>query len=487
MKFFYSFMFLLVFQDAFPNILYIGTGSGAVVKKDMAALRSGDTLAIRSGSYERGGSFSNLRNITIINYGGVVDFGQSVDIGNLAAVTISGAGMRGLQYGIRFQQMKCNAFFVEAPCNHLSLAWCEYRNLDGNVLDASHFFTSYNGDTATMALYKTTISHQKLVHSGPLFVGSWASTTSFQNVVDSIAFLHVIVDSTNSDVCQVLGQSIYRMLASDWRITGPCANGKHDAGIFQMTGNGTLRNIYRHGGFGYLWRIWNVGLNGRANSYMYNCIDLSSDAYGTIDTRISAADTSTGNNIPFCRGGNMHVLNNTSGNKRNATHYVSVLVVAGQFFSKSGYSLEVRNNLSFNNITDNANPLVKQNTGDPLTDTSNNIYAKDPIQSGILSDTVDCRLNLSGPAIDRALPEPFIKTDIEGIPRPSGEAADIGAREFPGSGTRHPGHAYFPKKYLFIGAGLIALTALILAQKKPVHPKNGNPPVNTRNQPFREG
>ncbi|MDP4131787.1 MAG: choice-of-anchor Q domain-containing protein, partial [Bacteroidota bacterium] len=448
MKLFYSFLLLFVFQEALSNTFYIGTGSGAVIKKDMNGLHPGDTLAILSGHYEKGGSFSNLKYITIINSGGALYFGQSVYIGNLTHVTICGAGFAGLKYGIRFENMKGNAFFLEAPCNHLSISFCEYRNLDGNALDASHFFTSYNGDTATMALYKTTISDQKLIHSGALFVGSWASTTSFQNVVDSIAFLKIIVDSTGSDVCQVLGQSIYRMLASDWRITGPCPNGKHDAGIFQMTGNGTLRNIYRRGGFGYLWRIWNVGLNGRANSYMYNCIDLSTDAYGTIDTRISAGDTTTGNSVPFCRGGNMHVLNNTTGNKRNATHYVSVLVVAGQFYSQNGYSLEVRNNLSFNNITDNANPLIKQNTGDQLTDTSNNIYTKDPITSGILSDTVDCRLNPSGSAIDQAVPEPFIKTDIEGIPRPAGEASDIGARESPGTGALHSRHTYFPKKYL---------------------------------------
>ncbi len=453
----------------------------------MQGLHPGDTLAIRSGNYEKGGSFSNLKNITIINSGGILDFGQSVSLGRLSHVSISGAGVKGLKYGIRFQHYKGNAFTLAGSCSRLSISFCEYINMDGTVLDASTFFTVYNGDPATLALFRTTISNQKLVHSGALFVGSWASTASFQNVVDSIAFLNIIIDSTESDVVQVLGSSIYRLMASDWRITGPCPNGKHDAGIFQTHGNGTLRNIYRRGGWGYLWRVWNVGLNGRADSYVYNCIDLSSDCYGTLDVRMEAEDTTTGNQVPYCRGASMHVLNNTSGNKKNAVHYVSVLVIAGQFFSKNGYVLEIRNNLSFNTATDNANTLVKQNTEDPLTDTSNNIYVADPIASGILLDTVDCRLNPSGRAIDRAVSIPFINSDIDGIRRPVGKAADIGAREFPNVNAAPGVHASIPKKYVFIGIGLIAVAALILTVKKAAGKGSGNSTSGFHNQPSNEG
>ncbi|MFI5123786.1 MAG: choice-of-anchor Q domain-containing protein [Chitinophagales bacterium] len=472
MKCLFTLLLLLIFGSAFPRTLVIGTGSGVVVKNDMNGLHAGDTLAIRSGFYEKGGAFSNLSHISIINYGGLLDFGQTVSLGNLSQVSISGNGVKDLLYGIRFQHMKGSAFFVEAPCNHLSIAFCLYRNLDGIALDASRFFTRYTGDTATMALYKTRLSHQKLLHSGPLFTGSWAGTGSFQNVVDSIAFLNIIIDSSSSEGNQVIGSSVYRMLADHWTITGPTPNGKHDAGIFQTAGNGTLRNIYRRNGWGYLWRLWNVGLNGRTDSYMYNCIDLSSDAYGTIDYRIAAADTTTGSEIPFCRGGNMHILNNTTGNKRNGTHYVSVLVVAGRFFSENGYTLEIRNNLCFNNISDNANRIVKQNTADPLSDTSNNIYVQDPIASGILLDTIECRLNHSGAAIDRAVPVSFIHSDIDGIIRPSGKAADIGAREYSGPGIVEPGRAVIPKKYFYGGLALLFTAVIIFLRKKAVRGKN---------------
>ena len=95
--------------------------------------------------------------------------------------------------------------------------------------------------------------------------------------------------------------------------------------------------------------------------------------------------------------------------------------------------------------------IVKQNTADPLSDTSNNIYVQDPIASGILLDTIECRLNPSGAAIDRAVPVSFIHSDIDGIIRPSGKAADIGAREYSGPGIVEPGQAVIPKKYFYRG------------------------------------
>jgi hypothetical protein len=428
MKIVFTFCFLIFTMRTFSHTIYTGTGSGSVIQNDMTGLKPGDTLAIRAGRYEKGGSFSNLTGITIINYHGAIYFGNTVSLGNLKKVSISGSGWHENKYGIRFVNMKGDAFLLEAPCSALSISYCEYHNLDGIAFNASRFFTTYTGDPSTCALYKTSFHYQKLVHSGAFFVGSWAANAQFQNVIDSIAFLNFTVDSTSSDGNQVLGHSIYRMLASHWQITGPCPNGNRDVGIFQTSGNGTVCNVYRKDGWGYLWRAWNLGLNGRAESYLYNCIDLNTDNYGTIDTRIDPADTTMGNRIPFCRGGNMHVLNNTIGNKRTP-NYVSQLVIAGNFCSSGGYRLEVRNNLCFNTIAVGADPIIKQNTSDPLRDTSNNLYSVNPIRAGILTDTVLCYLNPSGPAVDRAITYSFISSDIDGVTRPQGKNSDIGARE----------------------------------------------------------
>jgi hypothetical protein len=70
---------------------------------------------------------------------------------------------------------------------------------------------------------------------------------------------------------------------------------------------------------------------------LYNCIDLNTDNYGTIDTRVEAGDM-TAETRPFCRGANMHVFNNTIGNKRTV-NYVSQPVIAS-LRSSSGYRLK---------------------------------------------------------------------------------------------------------------------------------------------------
>lgn len=474
-------------RQVFSRTLITGTGRGSIIQNNMGSLKSGDTLAIRTGIYEKGGSFSNLTGITIINYQGIVDFGRTVSLGNLKSVSISGSGFKGETYGIRFRNFKGDAFNLQAACNSLSISYCEYRNLEGTAFNAGRFFISYTGDSTTFALYKTSFYYQKLVHSGSLFTGSWAANALFQNVVDSIAFLHIIVDSTSSDVCQVLGHSIYRMLASHWRVTGPCPNGKHDAGIFQTSGNGTVCNVYRKDGWGYLWRVWNLGLNGRADSYLFNCIDLNTDNYGTIDTRIEGEDTTIGNNIPFIRGSNMHVLNNTIGNKRTI-NYVSQLVIAGTFCSDNGYLLEVRNNLCFNTVSTGADPIIKQNTSDKLRDTSNNLYVKDPIAAGILIDTIECKLNPLGTAIDHGITYSFIPTDIDGIHRPMGKSSDIGAREFPGTAVSpSPNHGATPGKWQFfvVGALLAVIFVLLYGKRAPENKENSRNLF--RSQPLTNG
>jgi hypothetical protein len=73
-------------------------------------------------------------------------------------------------------------------------------------------------------------------------------------VVDSIAFLHILVDSNSSDVIQVVGHSIYRMLASHWRITGPCPNGTR---VFSRISETTVCNIYRKA-VGVICSVWNL-------------------------------------------------------------------------------------------------------------------------------------------------------------------------------------------------------------------------------------
>ncbi len=77
----------------------------------------GDTLAIRAGHYEKGGTFSNLTGITIINYQGMVDFGNTVTLGNLQMVSITGSGWKKAVYGFRFRISGGMLFCLRLPAD----------------------------------------------------------------------------------------------------------------------------------------------------------------------------------------------------------------------------------------------------------------------------------------------------------------------------------------------------------------------------------
>src|SRR5450631_2053326 len=66
MKIVFTISFLIFCLSVYSHTVIVGTGSGAVIQEDMQGLKPGDTLAIRSGMYEIGGSFSRLEGITII-------------------------------------------------------------------------------------------------------------------------------------------------------------------------------------------------------------------------------------------------------------------------------------------------------------------------------------------------------------------------------------------------------------------------------------
>jgi hypothetical protein len=448
---------IIIFALFFPALplfatkILIGHKTGSVEKVGMQGLRPGDTLVIRAGDYMQGGEFRDLRDITIINDQGIVRFGAGLVIGSLTGVTITGAGDSALRYGLRFSNLEGDAITVDAPCSGLRIFNCQYDSVRGNIMSVYKLFTTYTGADSTLALFKTVIANQRLVHSGTLLTGSFDVVGSFHNVIDSISFYNIIIDTTLNDGNEVSGNSIYRMSAHDWIIRGGTPYGEHDVGVFMTHGNGSVFNIYRTGGWGYLWRLWNVGLNGRGESYLYNCIDLGTANYGTIDTRIDPDDTTTGREKPFLRGGNMHVLNNTSGNKKDVVDYVSVLVVAGNFFPQNGYTLEIRNNLSFHNIIRNTSGIVMINTDHPVTDTSNNLYVEDPIASGVLSDTVLRQIRPGSPSREKVQ---FADPSI------------IGARELPANDRDQWRSSVFlagiRMRFLLIPAGVLASALLFL-------------------------
>ena len=420
--------FISFFLQVSAKTVVIGTGSGNISETSMNGLIAGDILAIKPGTYS-GATFSNLSGVSIINNGGLVTFTGGISISNLTNVTISGKGLAGLTYGFLFKNAN-TPFAIRGKCSGLRIYNVDNNATKGDFIDASGYVTTYNGTVASKLLYKTAIANIRLTGSGGLLMGAFAATTSFQNVIDSIAVFNIIISNTITNGNQILGNSIYHLYAHDWTVTGQTPNGATDVGIIQICGNARVHSINRNGGYGYIMRIWNVGLDGVSDSYLYNCIDLNSWMYGTIDTRVDPTMLTGGTKPPFATGGNIHILNNTTGNKTESNGYTTVLAIIGNF---TGYKCEVRNNVSFNNHIYQSNPIFQLNNTSPLTDTSNNLAFTTAEIGSVLVDDVNCYLKSGSPAINKGCAEAFIIADIGGVSRPQGGIIDIGAREYNGT------------------------------------------------------
>ncbi len=416
---------LLTVHSVLAKTIVIGNGSGTIKQNSMDGLQEGDVLAITPGTYT-GAEFSHLRNISIINHGGLVVFTETVSISSLYNTTISGTGTKKIFYGFRFDSLRSRAFATSGNFYGLRIYNCEFINVSDIILDVSDNDARYTGDTATIKLYKTTLANLHLVKCGLLLEGFYGTPDKLTDIIDSIAIFYIKIDTTIANGQAIAAGAIYRMDIHDWKVNNfalnPSLSG--DIGLIHTNGNGSVYNIYRHGGRGYIWREWNTGLNGVSESYIYNVIDLATNAYGFIDTRIDQSYFTGGDRIPFTTGGNMHVINNTIGNKSD-NRYVAPVVIMG---FQGPYKTEVRNNLAFNI----KGSIMINNSGTDYNpnDSSTNIeFSADQILS-VLSDTVMCLIKQKPSSIvDHGTPIPFLKTDIGGVKRPKGEGFDIGARE----------------------------------------------------------
>jgi hypothetical protein len=120
----------------------------------------------------------------------------------------------------------------------------------------------------------------------------------------------------------------------------------------------------------------------------------------------------------------MHIFNNTIGNKTDDRYVTPVVILGVQY----GYKTEVRNNLAFNI----KGFMMNNNSGSDYNqaDSSTNLIFNGSQILDVLSDTIYCLIRHKKSAVvDKGTNIPFIKTDIGGVPRPHGDAFDIGARE----------------------------------------------------------
>ncbi len=411
-----SFLFsalLILFSTASlqAKTLVIGSGSGYISVPDMTGLNPGDTLAITSGQYS-GAAFNLLTGITITNNGGAVMFNGQVTLNTLAECVFSGFQFSNIP-GIAIRWDGNSRRCIEKNISFMDCA--------GNTNDASDH-NVYNGDTSSLKLYMCSFDSLTLFRSGMLLMGGWGEAKDLECYMDSIVLSRIKIDSTLTNGNEVRG-IIFRIDAHDWKVTYKGTNTlSGDIGIFFMNGNGSIHNIYRFGGRGYIIRIWNVGLKQPGNTYYYNNIDLNSTQYGSLDTRVDPVEFTQ-----YTTGGNCYIFNNTSGNKEDHIGYWSSLAVVGMF--SPPWICQTRNNLGFNLTTNGKPPItMNQSSNTWISDSSNNMYFDKP--DGIV-DPVTCVPADSSPVIGKGLTLALVQDDYYHNPRIG--AYDIGAVQHGGA------------------------------------------------------
>lgn len=266
------FLLLISIATVQAKTIVIGAGFGFISVPNMNGLNPGDVLAVSPGTYS-GGSFSNLKGITITNNGGTVIFTDKVTLVSLVECTFS---------NFQFRNVPDIAIRWDGNFRRCIEKNITFFNVGGNANDAQDH-NMYTGDTSSLKFYLCSFDSLTLYRTGMVLQGSWGDALAGYCYMDSVVLSRIKVDSTLTNGTEVRGV-FFRIDAHDWKVTYKGINtGHNDIGIFYISGNGYFHDIYRFGGRGYILRIWCVGLGSVSNSYIYNNIDLNSTIYGTVD------------------------------------------------------------------------------------------------------------------------------------------------------------------------------------------------------------
>ena len=113
-------------------------------------------------------------------------------------------------------------------------------------------------------------------------------------------------------------------------------------------------------------------------SGMYNCIDINSTRYGTVDIRMEKDQLNSRAKIPL-KGCDFYYLNNVSGNKKDDGYYVTNAMILGSLKDENDktWTVHVKSNIAFNAMVSsrsNSSSLLKNNSGgNAVLDSSGNV------------------------------------------------------------------------------------------------------------------
>ncbi len=262
---------------------------------------------------------------------------------------------------------------------------------------AKDSFLTYNGKPETAVFWGLAVDSFRVSGKTSLYQGPWEANNTYHMVTIGPSFTHGIFVNDGTGYNQkIRGNSIYGLRVDGWKVTGPTVSGGGDYGIIFIVGSGSIRNVYRDGGWGYLERIVIVQLDGipfDQTCGVYHCTDVNSTQYGSVDVRIESSWLNSGAFMPL-RGGDFYFMDNISGNKTDNGGYVTSAVVLGSMKDDLGKNrtLHLNNNFAFNampSAMSNGSSLLKNNSnGFCVLDSANNLDLPPGIKipSGLLDE-----------------------------------------------------------------------------------------------------
>lgn len=440
-KLFLAFL-LLSSISAWATDHVVGSGSGTLSITSMSGVANGDRFVVTHGTYTSA-TIANIHDVTIINdNAGSVTFTGQVNFGNggdsIYNVTWSGNGYSGAAYGFISTYSQNNITFTnkhDRQCRFYYWSMVGGGNADA-CFDFSHSGssqTTYVGTTATLKEYQLTISHCNFLNCTIGVKGSYAvNPIDNTQIIDSFDFSYNIITQVMSDGNFVDGVWSHVNFHHNNISNVGTNSGTTDVGFFFIEGSGQVHHNYKHGGRGYMARVWGMSLRSAPiATWLYDNIDLATQTYSEFDCN----SDSTYHHIAGNYWGPtfIHMVNNTAGNKNANNNYEAVVSTFENF--NEGATIECRNNLGFNTFTPVGNPnhmfrdfVGVLNSGD----TSNNQYYTAGTVLNFLVDTsATCLPKTGAPIVGAGLHFANITTDQADslwLNPPS-----IGAREVLGS------------------------------------------------------
>jgi hypothetical protein len=323
-------------------------------------------------------------NITYLADSGVVIFTSQIKLGNTRNIKFDG------QSGFKYAGNDYSVFNsgMGNNCGD-TIRNFDFGNTASTVFDAmTKIFVApdkwltFNGKPETTVFWGLTVDHFKLSGRTSLFQGPFEANPTYHMVSAGITFTNgEIINDGTGDNQKIRGYSFYGLKVDHLKITGPTISGNGDYGIVYIFGTGVVKNVFRNGGWGYLERIVLVKMDKipfDQTCGMYNCTDINSTRYGTVDIRMEKDQMNTQASIPL-KGCDFYYQNNVSGNKKDDGYYVTNAVVLGPLKDEQNklWTVHIKDNVAFNAMVSaqsNASSLVKNNSSDnAIIDSSGNI------------------------------------------------------------------------------------------------------------------